>query len=410
MAPGVVKDDQKRKQSEDGDISMSEPSPKRLKSVDPTSPETANNTAGEEDEKPAKTVIQFKEKPAVIEERTGAIEFRVVANDNQRESMIILTGLKCIFQKQLPKMPRDYIARLVYDRTHLSIAIVKKPLEVVGGITYRPFKGRKFAEIVFCAISSDQQVKGYGAHLMSHLKDYVKATSDVMYFLTYADNYAIGYFKKQGFTKEITLDKSIWMGYIKDYEGGTLMQCSMLPRIKYLESGKMLAKQKECVHAKIRAISRSHIVHLPPKQWKNGVTKIDPLSIPAIKESGWSPEMDEMARQPKHAPHFAQLQHILNEMQNHPSAWPFQRPVSREDVADYYEVIKEPMDLETMENRLEADHYATPEDFVRDAKLIFNNCRSYNNESTTYYKNANKLEKFLFSKLKEIPEWSHLVE
>ena len=39
-----------------------------------------------------------------------------------------------------------------------------------SGITYRPFKGREFAEIVFCAISSDQQVKGYGAHLMSHLK------------------------------------------------------------------------------------------------------------------------------------------------------------------------------------------------------------------------------------------------
>jgi len=41
---------------------------------------------------------------------------------------------------------------------------------VTSGITYRPFKGRQFAEIVFCAISSDQQVRGYGAHLMSHLK------------------------------------------------------------------------------------------------------------------------------------------------------------------------------------------------------------------------------------------------
>jgi histone acetyltransferase len=180
--------------------------------------------------------IVFPEKPAVIEEKNGIIEFRVVNNDDSRESNIILTGLKCIFQKQLPKMPKDYIARLVYDKTHLSIAIVKHPLEVVGGITYRPFKGRKFAEIVFCAISSDQQVKGYGAHLMAHLKDYVKATSDVMHFLTYADNYAIGYFKKQGFTKEITLEKSIWMGYIKDYEGGTIMQCTMLPKIRYLDS------------------------------------------------------------------------------------------------------------------------------------------------------------------------------
>lgn len=79
-----------------------------------------------------KKLIPFPEKPAVIEERTGEIEFRVVNNDGKRESTIILTGLKCIFQKQLPKMPKDYIARLVYDRTHLSIAIVKKPLEVVG--------------------------------------------------------------------------------------------------------------------------------------------------------------------------------------------------------------------------------------------------------------------------------------
>lgn len=59
-----------------------------------------------------------------------------------------------------------------------------------------------------------------------------------------------------------------------------------------------------------------------------------------------------------------------------------------------------------MEARLEADHYQTPEDFIRDAGLIFKNCKKYNNETTTYYKNAVKLEKFLNSKLREIPEWS----
>ena len=47
--------------------------------------------------------------PAVLEERRGDIEFRVVNNDG-----------------------KDYIARLVYDRSHLSMAIVKHPLEVVG--------------------------------------------------------------------------------------------------------------------------------------------------------------------------------------------------------------------------------------------------------------------------------------
>ncbi|RYC57840.1 hypothetical protein CHU98_g8372 [Xylaria longipes] len=385
---------------------------KRKASNEPSSPNASkrpkHNDDSNELDKKAMKPIPFPEKPAVIEERTGDIEFRVVNNDNERESLIILTGLKCIFQKQLPKMPKDYIARLVYDRTHLSIAIVKKPLEVVGGITYRPFKGRQFAEIVFCAISSDQQVKGYGAHLMSHLKDYVKATSDVMHFLTYADNYAIGYFKKQGFTKEITLPKSVWMGYIKDYEGGTIMQCSMLPRVRYLEMGRMLLKQKECVHAKIRAFSKSHVVHQPPKQWKNGVTPIDPLSIEAIRESGWSPDMDELARQPRHGPNYNQLLHLLNDMQNHQSAWPFLNPVNKDDVADYYEVIKEPMDLSTMETKLEADQYTTPEEFIRDARLIFDNCRKYNNESTPYAKSANKLEKYMWNQIKLIPEWSHL--
>lgn len=326
------------------------------------------------------------------------------------ESSIILTGLKCLFQKQLPQMPKDYIARLVYDRTHLSLAIVKMPLEVIGGISFRKFRERRFIEIVFCAVSSQQQVKGYGAHLMAHLKDYIKATSPVTHFLTYADNYATGYFQKQGFTKEITLDKSIWMGYIKDYEGGTLMQCSMLPRIRYLEVGRMLLKQKETVLAKIRTLSRNHIIHQPPQQWvKDGVTPIDPLSIPAIRETGWSPDMDELARQPRRGPHFNELRRFLNQLQNHKQAWPFLNPVNKDEVPDYYDVITSPMDLSTMEERLENDHYTCPKDLVDDLKLIFSNCRRYNDATTVYAKCADKLEKYMWGLVKEIPEWSDLL-
>ncbi|KAK3368437.1 hypothetical protein B0H63DRAFT_365220, partial [Podospora didyma] len=86
----------------------------------------------------------------------------VVNNDGAKMSMIILTGLKCLFQKQLPKTPNECITRLVYDCTHLSLAIVKRPLEVISGISFRKFRDRGFAEIVFCAVSSDLQVKGYG--------------------------------------------------------------------------------------------------------------------------------------------------------------------------------------------------------------------------------------------------------
>ncbi|KAK4543900.1 hypothetical protein LTR36_004674 [Oleoguttula mirabilis] len=429
MAQGMVKEEVPKRKADaalNGDANGHDA--KRFKpSVSPQPEDTPsrNGTKSAEASVPPRSVVPFPEKPAVVEERTGDISFQVVNNDSKPRSMIILTGLKCIFQKQLPKMPKDYIARLVYDRTHLSIAIVKRPPtgsfadtssmpgEVVGGITYRPFKGRQFAEIVFCAISSDQQVKGYGAHLMSHLKDYVKATSDVMHFLTYADNYAIGYFKKQGFTKDITLDKPKWMGYIKDYEGGTIMQCSMLPTIRYLESGRLLLKQKAAVHAKIRAVSKSYDVHEPPPQWRKlkagqPLLEIDPLSIAAIRATGWSADMDALARQPRRNPSHSLLVHLLSALQTSSSAWPFLQPVNGEEVHDYYDVIKAPMDLSTMESKLDKDQYDSVEDFVKDVLLLVRNCKRYNAETTPYAKAANKLEREMWKKIREVPEWSYL--
>jgi len=114
---------------------------------------------------------------------------------------------------------------------------------------------------------------------MNSLKDHVRsAHPTINYFLTYADNYAVGYFKKQGFTKEISFSRERWVGYIKDYEGGTIMQCRMLPKVRYMDVHQMLADQKavsiaiqdsqgsrlnsvQAILAKIRTISKSHVVH-----------------------------------------------------------------------------------------------------------------------------------------------------
>lgn len=43
---------------------------------------------------------------------------------------------------------------------------------------------------------SSLTLKGYGTHLMNHLKEY-HIKHNILFFLTYADEYAIGYFKKQ---------------------------------------------------------------------------------------------------------------------------------------------------------------------------------------------------------------------
>lgn len=67
-------------------------------------------------------------------------------------------------------MPREYIARLVLDRRHRSVAIIRRKRNVVGGITYRPFHKQHFGEIAFCAVTANEQVKGFGTRLMNYTK------------------------------------------------------------------------------------------------------------------------------------------------------------------------------------------------------------------------------------------------
>jgi len=120
------------------------------------------------------------------------LRYEVVTNDGKPGSMIKLVGLKSLFAKQLPKMPRAYIARLVFDRRHVSLAILRQDSEVkdsdeeiIGGICFRPFKEMRFAEIAFCAVSATHQVKGYGTKLMNLVKQ-LGAREGIEYFITYA--------------------------------------------------------------------------------------------------------------------------------------------------------------------------------------------------------------------------------
>ncbi|KAJ1513555.1 histone acetyltransferase [Coelomomyces lativittatus] len=345
--------------------------------------------------------------PAVKEEKQGDIEFKVIQNSSSTSSMdlILLTGLKNIFQKQLPKMPREYIAKLVFDPTHISMCLIKtSDQSVLGGICFRPFYDRKFTEIVFCAITSTEQVKGYGSHLMNHLKDYVKSLGDLRHFLTYADNYAIGYFQKQGFTTEITLDKSIWMGYIKDYEGGTIMQCTMVPKVMYLQVYDTLTQQKIAIHKKICELSKSHIVYPGLSHFKNSTEPLDPMMIPGVAESGWTPERSKERAKKAKSTLYILFTQLLDELRGHANAWPFMEPVDKNLVKDYYDVIKEPMDLQTLESLIESDHYPSIHAFTADVQKIFDNCRQYNDPVTPYYKSANKLEKYFNERLKILTE------
>lgn len=64
------------------------------------------------------------------EEAAGVISFHVVwntmARDQNEEKCAWLFQLQELFGAQLPKMPKEYITRIVFDPRHKSLVLVKK--------------------------------------------------------------------------------------------------------------------------------------------------------------------------------------------------------------------------------------------------------------------------------------------
>ncbi|BAT85487.1 Histone acetyltransferase [Vigna angularis] len=345
------------------------------------------------------------------EEEAGRLKFVCHSNDGVDEHMVWLIGLKNIFARQLPNMPKEYIVRLVMDRSHKSVMVIRRN-HVVGGITYRPYASQKFGEIAFCAITADEQVKGYGTRLMNHLKQYARDVDGLTHFLTYADNNAVGYFIKQGFTKEIHLEKDRWQGYIKDYDGGILMECKIDPKLPYTDLSTMIRRQRQAIDEKIRELSNCHIVYtgIDFQKKEAGIPKKIIDDIPGLREAGWTPDQwghsrfrslnvstDNTTNQ-KHLSGF--MRSLLKSMLEHADAWPFKEPVDARDVPDYYDIIKDPMDLKTMSKRVESElYYVTFEMFVADVRRMFANARTYNSPETIYYKCATRLESHFQSKV-----------
>jgi histone acetyltransferase len=224
------------------------------------------------------------------------------------------------------------------------------------------------------------------------------------------------------------------------------MECVLDARTPYTAMPPALASQRAALDAAVRARSRSHIVHpglahfreedddeedgaaaggnrvaddgdpgpgaprpgvvappvpalLPPRG------RLAPESIPGVRESGWLAQVaaaptptvyvrrawTRLDADPDTLPTF--LGELLAEVKAHEDAWPFATPVDARDVPDYYQIIRDPMDLATVEARLGSRAFYTTLDlFVADVRRIFTNCRIYNAADTVYSKLASRVE------------------
>lgn len=84
----------------------------------------------------------------------------------------------------------------------------------------------------------------------------------------------------------------------------------------------------------------------------------------------------------------------IKSLKKHKRAIAFLDPVDpiQFNIPDYFDIIKQPMDLGTIEKKLSNKEYPTIEDFKADIELVFSNCHRYNHSGDPVCLDAKKLE------------------
>lgn len=85
---------------------------------------------------------------------------------------------------------------------------------------------------------------------------------------------------------------------------------------------------------------------------------------------------------------------VLKGLQTHQHGWVFNTPVDPVELGlpDYFEIIKKPMDLGTIQKKLDAGAYHAIKDFNSDVNLTFDNAMTYNEKGSVVYDMAKELK------------------
>ncbi|NWT42857.1 KAT2A acetyltransferase, partial [Chroicocephalus maculipennis] len=284
-----------------------------------------------------------RDETARLEERRGIIEFHVIGNSLSQKSnkkiLMWLVGLQNVFSHQLPRMPKEYITRLVFDPVWGCDSLCELALELPGS----RLSGQR----------GDAAVYGGQGWLRTPVGSRVTVCLPGASLLT-----------------------------LPPSNPSTLTQ--------------IIKKLIERKQAQIRKVYPGLTC------FKEGVRQIPIESVPGIRETGWKPLGKEKGKELKDPDQlYNTLKNLLAQIKTHPSAWPFMEPVKKSEAPDYYEIIRFPIDLKTMTERLKNRYYVTKKLFIADLQRIITNCREYNPPDSDYCKCANTLEKFFYFKLKE---------
>ncbi|KAI7890294.1 Bromodomain-containing protein [Mucor mucedo] len=96
---------------------------------------------------------------------------------------------------------------------------------------------------------------------------------------------------------------------------------------------------------------------------------------------------------------------IMRNLKKHRDAAPFLHPVDyvKLNVPDYPKVIQHPMDLTTVDHKLNAGEYENVEEFINDIRLVFNNCFKFNGPEAMISMLCQNVESAFEKSLRQMP-------
>ncbi|KAI0630656.1 hypothetical protein C8Q77DRAFT_1063453 [Trametes polyzona] len=94
-------------------------------------------------------------------------------------------------------------------------------------------------------------------------------------------------------------------------------------------------------------------------------------------------------------PHEPALRFTFEKIISHDRQGYFKSPVNKNEVPDYYDIIKEPMCWDIIDQKLDSHEYLDLVEFKRDVELVIANAMTYNEVNTPYYKTASRIHGYL---------------
>ncbi|KLT46484.1 hypothetical protein CC85DRAFT_281589 [Cutaneotrichosporon oleaginosum] len=110
-------------------------------------------------------------------------------------------------------------------------------------------------------------------------------------------------------------------------------------------------------------------------------------------------------------PHYTVLRSVFDRISALDREDIFLHPVDKDEVPDYYEVVKEPICFSDIDKKIENVRYRNVAEFKNDIRLLFANAQLYNKSDTAFYRRAVRykaLSEPILTELDNIPSESSL--